>query len=143
MSQLIHIIYVSRAEEGVGKDDIINILKIARDNNEKLGITGMLLFDGSGFFQVLEGEKTVLENLFKKLANDKRHSQVIKLIEEEIPERAFQEWTMGYSEINKKEMNATEGMNDFFQGKECLVDLDQGRAKKLLVAYSDGRWRLA
>jgi hypothetical protein len=49
---------------------------------------------------------------------------------------------MGYASLTKSELGSIEGMNDFFQGSSCLTDLDKGRAKKILIAFSEGRWRL-
>ena len=142
MNSLYHLIYASKETHKVSEDEILELLSQSRQANKKLSITGMLLYNESSFFQVLEGEKDIIENLFAHIAKDKRHEKVTKIIFEVIPERKFSEWSMGYSIVSSRDLNAIEGMNDFFSGGNCLCDLDNGRAKKLLSAFSDGRWRL-
>ena len=142
MSKLSHLIYASKAEKDLSEKDIIDILKFARKNNEAINVTGMLLFEQGSFLQVLEGEEEVLNKLFTTISKDKRHMDIVKIINEAIPERKFKDWSMGYASLTKSELGSIEGMNDFFQGSSCLTDLDKGRAKKILIAFSEGRWRL-
>ena len=92
--------------------------------------------------QVLEGKEETVSNLFKNISNDKRHSNIVKIIAESIPERHFNDWSMGYATISRSELEKIEGMNDFFKGSTCLADIDKGRAKKILAAYANGRWRI-
>ena len=33
------------------------------------------------------------------------------------------------------------GANDFFQDRRCLDRVDMGRARQLLLAFAEGRWR--
>ena len=84
MSSLIHTIYASRAVTDFSKDDIVNLLSKARKKNASLGITGMLLYDNGSFFQILEGEEAVLDQLFNEITADKRHHQIAKIISEAI-----------------------------------------------------------
>ncbi len=139
--ELVHCIYASASTVSFTKDEITELLAIAQRNNGALGVTGMLLYEDGSFFQVLEGEKDNVSALFKKIALDKRHSKVIKIIQEPIQERAFSNWTMGYSGITRYELSAIDGLNDFFTSKQCYTDLDQGRTKKLLDAFKNGKWR--
>ncbi|MFW1678601.1 BLUF domain-containing protein [Pontibacter sp. JAM-7] len=142
MSNLIHIIYVSQSDMAWDDSKIKEILSAARQSNSQLDITGMLLFDGGSFFQVLEGDKVAVRKLYEKIKRDKRHQKLVKVIEEPIESRSFSDWTMGYSALSKEEIARAEGMNDFFKGDNCLVDLDEGRAQKLLEAFKQGRWRI-
>ena len=48
---------------------------------------------------------------------------------------------MGFSQVSRKELALISGSNDFFSGSSCFLDLDPGRAKKLLSAFREGRWR--
>lgn len=142
MSSLIHTIYASRAVTDFSKDDIVNLLSKARKKNASLGITGMLLYDNGSFFQILEGEEAVLDQLFNEITADQRHHQIAKIISEAIPKRQFSDWSMGYAAISSDELKTIKGMNDFFTKQNCLAKIDAGRAKKLLKAFAQGRWRL-
>lgn len=138
---LVHVIYASRSTHPFSEDELVQLLEDARTRNEKIGVTGMLLHCDGSFFQVLEGELGKLEKLYQKISRDKRHDEIVKIVQEPIEERAFGDWSMGYARASKDEIGALDGLNDFFVGKTCLHDVDLGRAKKLLGAFSEGKWR--
>jgi hypothetical protein len=92
MMELIHCIYCSAsASVEMTREELDALLAISRENNAKLGITGMLLYQSRSFFQVLEGDHQVVMPLFAKIAEDKRHLRVTTIISEPIAERAFGE----------------------------------------------------
>jgi hypothetical protein len=138
-----HIIYASVATQRFGASELAELLEKSRASNERLGLTGMLLHCDSdgGFFQVLEGEPTALDRLFQKLLLDKRHSHVTLIIREPIAKRSFAEWSMGFSGVSQAELRKIPGFNDFFRKGSSFTELNAGRAKKLLVAFSEGSWR--
>lgn len=142
MEDLIHIIYASEEDQILTDDVVFEILAKSRENNRKLNVTGMLLKDGASFFQVLEGEEAVVNRLFNRIEKDSRHKNIVKIICEAIPERTFADWSMGYAKVSREELSKIEGLNDFFLRHSCLTEIDTGRAKKLLKAFADGKWRL-
>ena len=139
--KLTHLIYTSAASPEFHPADLKAILQIARRNNAQLSVTGLLLFTSGSFFQVLEGEEAKLLELFAHISLDPRHMSVTKIIQEPIAQRYFGDWTMGYSEVTLSELETIEGLNDFFQQGNSLANLGSGRAKKLLSAFAQGRWR--
>jgi len=140
---LMHCIYSSAAtDKNLSKEELENILEQSRQNNSKVDITGMLLYEDGAFFQVLEGEESVVDAVFKKIKKDTRHDRVTKLIVEPIDERAFGEWTMGYPRVSRQELKEIEGLNDFFSQGNSFLELEQGRAKMLLKAFKKGKWRI-
>lgn len=140
---LIHCIYASASTCHFGDDELSLLLRQARQVNQALGITGMLLHVDGSFFQVLEGEPEKVDGLFDKISRDPRHSRVTLIVREPIAKRSLTDWTMGYTPIAKQDVATIVGQNDFFAGASCLVDLDDRRAKKLLAAFGRGRWRAA
>ena len=90
---------------------------------------------------MLEGVPDAVEALYARIELDKRHEHVTKIVAEAIPKRSFANWTMGFSEVSRKELALISGTNDFFSGSSCFLGLDSGRAKKLLAAFREGRWR--
>jgi hypothetical protein len=141
MSSLIHLIYASIATEALGTVQLTELLQQARRANERLGLTGMLLHSAGSFFQVLEGEPGVVNQLYQKLLLDERHEKVTLIIREPIGRRSFGSWSMGFSSASPEELTTITGLNDFFQNGTCFIQLDAGRAKKLLAAFGEGRWR--
>jgi len=59
---------------------------------------------------------------------------------EPLVKRSFGGWSMGFSSVSPGELTKIDGLNDFFAGGSCFSQLDAGRAKKLLAAFSQGRW---
>lgn len=139
---LIHCIYASAASPAMSEREIPAIVAAARDKNERLGITGMLLYHRGSFFQVLEGEMDRVEAVFAAIRADERHQRVTLIIYEPIPERSFADWSMGYVSIQGEELREITGANDFFNEQTCLMALPDGRARRLLDAFGKGRWRI-
>ena len=143
MPSLEHLIYASAATLQFSAPQLAELLEKARASNERLGLTGMLLHsdsDGS-FFQVLEGESAAIDHLMQTLLLDKRHSHLTMIIREPIVERSFEGWTMGFSSVSQEKLRKIPGLNNFFKKGSSFTDLDAGRAKKLLSAFAEGRWR--
>lgn len=142
--ELFHCIYCSAtAKAAMTKEELDGLLAICREKNGEAGITGMLLYQNRSFFQVLEGDRKAVESLFAKIAKDKRHVRMTKIITEPIEERAFAEWTMGFPKVSSKELAEIPGLNDFFTRGDSYMKLGPGRAKTLLEAFKEGRWRAA
>lgn len=137
----IHLAYSSAATRALEPRDLLDLLAVARKKNEEQGITGMLLYINESFFQVLEGDEAVLHPLYEKIHRDDRHTNVIKLIEEPIEKRAFAKWSMGYANVTRSELSKIRGLNDFFTHGSSFHDLEAGRAKLLLEAFREGKWR--
>ncbi len=140
-SDLIHIVYSSAAEVAFNQRDLFELLQVAREKNNQLNVTGILLFYNGSFFQVLEGPESAVKQIYEKVSKDSRHSKMLKIIEEPIERRAFQDWTMGFASMKIIDLKSIPGLNDFFSRGSCFYDLEQSMAKKLLEAFKDGRWR--
>ena len=141
-SELIHCVYASAAGRDFETQELSELLEVARENNAKLGLTGMLLYAEGSFFQALEGQADVVDALYAKIERDPRHNQVTLIIREPIPKRNFDDWTMGFYKVSRKELAGMSGVNDFFGKDRTALSVDAGRAKKLLAAFGAGRWRM-
>ncbi len=60
----------------------------------------MLYYADNAFFQCLEGEQEVVEQLFEKIQKDERHYNVKWLCTYSIDQNAFQRWSMKYVQRN-------------------------------------------
>jgi hypothetical protein len=94
------LIYCSRSRLH-GSDEevqasIASILATSRRSNQKVGITGALIFDGEGFAQVLEGPRGAVERTYASIRIDTRHHSVTLLEQAYQPERHFADWFMAY-----------------------------------------------
>ncbi len=94
------LMYVSAADPRITRDDIDAILDTAVRNNLRDDLTGALIFSGSIFVQILEGETATLQNLMTKIRTDDRHDAVTVVAQEVIGSRRFGSWSMAYRATN-------------------------------------------
>jgi hypothetical protein len=91
---LYRIIYKSTAENGLEEEDVRAILETSRRNNAARDVTGVLLFNGVSFLQVLEGPAGAIDDLMGAITGDPRHRNVAVLVREPIHEPSFPDWAM-------------------------------------------------
>ena len=96
--------YVSKLNAVLDQEEILEIGRISSINNKKRDVTGVLISVRDYFFQVLEGECTIVDELVEKIARDPRHHEITILSAETgCEERLFTDWgmkTVALSESN-------------------------------------------
>lgn len=96
----VRLIYVSRARGPQTTTVTTSILLQAQVHNKVRGITGVLC-QGQGFFiQVLEGERSTVNALYRRICVDLRHKDVELLRYEDITERKFSQWSMALVKLS-------------------------------------------
>jgi hypothetical protein len=129
------LLYVSVETRRHTKDDLLALLNQSRANNEKLGITGILLYYKKHFLQVLEGEKETIFELLRKIRKDARHASVIMFWDQPIEKRNFQDWTMAFVNLEEIDRTKLKGFSDFLdKGFDEINDNNLTIAQKLLLA---------
>jgi hypothetical protein len=98
---LVRLLYTSRAAASTDDDALAEIVKQAQANNHRLGVTGVLCFADGVFMQALEGGRSTVSALYHRIAQDKRHSEVVLLSYQEIAERRFAGWAMGQANLSR------------------------------------------
>ncbi len=94
------LVYVSVTERNFCEDELRRILAVARDNNKRLGVTGLLLYIDGGFLQVLEGDQNVVHALYDQISQDYRHWGQRVLYDQGGP-RDFSDWSMGFKYLDE------------------------------------------
>ncbi len=112
---LVRVIYVSTANHAVDASALQDILEASVRNNEPSGLTGMLLYAGGSFMQVLEGEEEAVDATLARVHRDPRHSDVFEIDRSPIDERAFANWRMGFRRLDASDVVAHPGYAPFFQ----------------------------
>ena len=112
---MIQITYISTATVTMTTESLMDILNTARLNNISLGVSGMLLFTGTEFIQILEGNEQVVEKLLEKIKTDHRHKNFRIIEKKKITVREYAEWTMGFRRVDKQELKDVPGLNNFFE----------------------------
>jgi hypothetical protein len=121
---MLRLIYFSTARLGLGPADLENILSRAVAYNLSRGVTGILLFNGLNFLQVLEGPRHAVEELYEKIGQDARHTGVALIKTEEVSALSYPEWGMKLKEL------------DADLGEDSLLRLNQEVADALVVVSS-------
>jgi len=76
--------------------EITSILRKSQINNQRVGVTGALMFNSGCFAQVLEGSRSAIEDVFERIQQDERHGEVSLLGFDPVSARAFDNWSMGF-----------------------------------------------
>ena len=96
---LTSLLYVSTSliEPERAESRVAEIVRHAELRNAEHGLTGALLFTGSHFAQVFEGEEQDVDALLACLCKDSRHSGLMVVDRRPLAERRFADWRMAYS----------------------------------------------
>lgn len=86
-------LYISTAPT-LPREEVDAILATSARNNPACGITGLLLFNGRNFLQLLEGEESEVTALMERITGDPRHSGVSVLDRRGIDTRTCPDWAM-------------------------------------------------
>lgn len=96
---LTEIIYTSIAVPIGATVDVKALLSTCERNNKRDEISGLLLFDGHRYIQILEGEEPQVSALFDRIKSDSRHELLELLHSGPVGERAFADWRMAYEHM--------------------------------------------
>jgi hypothetical protein len=96
----IRLLYVSRAVGPITTTVTASILEAAKSYNPGHGITGVLCQGDGLFLQVLEGERSAVNQLYARILVDRRHKDVELLLLEEITQRRFGNWSMAHVDLS-------------------------------------------
>ncbi|KUO56705.1 MAG: hypothetical protein APF78_11405 [Sphingomonadales bacterium BRH_c3] len=92
------IVYISTAA-GIDSAAIASILESCRRNNAERAVTGLLLYNGRNFLQLLEGNVEDLSWVLHRIEADPRHNGVSIIEDIAVEERACPDWLMRHIRI--------------------------------------------
>ena len=138
---MVELVYASAALHSFTPKELTDLLAKARKNNQALGVSGLLLYHGGSFLQVLEGEEPVVDALFEKIAKDPRHNRCMVIKRSPIQSRRFADWSMGFVEVTGEVARKLEGFNSFFQKARIDLSGEAERLTKILGEFRSGQWR--
>ena len=104
--------YTSLARLDLGSDDLEAIHRTARELNALDGITGLLVFNGTHFLQIVEGADKAINDLVERLRRDPRHGGFEIRDERRIDARSFPDWSMELVRVNAS----------YFEARDTLAD---------------------
>ncbi len=119
--------YISKAKVSISPDELTDLSNDAGTRNQTINVTGMLLYHNGSFFQFLEGNEQVINDLYEHIAKDPRHSNCEIIYAHEAGNRLFSDWFTRHisfeylEEILGKEVS--EDLGELMAGE--LIDQDE------------------
>jgi len=102
--------YTSLARLDLDSADLEAIHRTAREFNALDGVTGLLIYNGTHFLQIIEGAGPAIDDLLDRLRRDPRHSAVQVRDERTVEQRSFPDWSMELVRVSA----------GYFEAKEAL-----------------------
>ena len=129
--------YVSHMSAPLSRDELRILQEQSTRNNQELGITGVLMTSGGLFFQVIEGPAASVDGLWKKIAQDPRHRDVLLVSsEEKVRDRLFPDWAMETISIDESRVARLEPLHAIL---EAIIST-RGTLERLTGALERAIW---
>jgi hypothetical protein len=110
--KLTSVTYTSLARLDLQTDDLEDIHRSAREHNALDGITGLLVFNGTHFLQIIEGAEDAIEDLIARLRLDPRHTGFEIRDQRRVETRSFPGWSMELVRVKAGYFEARESIAD-------------------------------
>ena len=135
--KLYFLIYVSVANGDLSEHELVDLLTVSRENNTRDEITGMLLYKDGRFMQLLEGPESAVCATYARIARDLRHRDITILLEGELAERDFSDWSMGFQALDNEAARQTPGFSPFLDTRFSVFEFqsDPSRSHQLLRIF--------
>lgn len=104
--------YTSLARLDLEASDIEAIHHTALELNALDGITGLLIFNGTHFLQIIEGAPNAIDDLVERLRRDPRHSGLEIRDVRPVGDRSFPDWTMELVKVSGSYFEAKDSVSD-------------------------------
>lgn len=93
---MLQLTYISTCRTQIDRPMLDDILTASRRNNDRTGISGLLLAGGRRFVQALEGPEREVMETYKRILADPRHFAAVELSRRTVEAREFGAWAMDY-----------------------------------------------
>ena len=114
--KLTSLTYTSLARLDLQSDDLEDIHRTAREVNALEGITGLLVFNGTHFLQIIEGAEDAIDELVEKLRRDPRHTGFEVRDRQKVDTRSFPDWSMELVRVKASYFDAKDTIADRLPG---------------------------
>ena len=131
------LIYFSTSFKFVKEEDFISLLEQSRKYNSEKSITGILLCVRGNILQVLEGDQQAVEDLFSRVEQDTRHTDVSIALKRPISQRLFPEWAMGYETISHRQLEKVKRLVNL-EISDGSILLSKSPVLRTLQVFYDG-----
>jgi len=123
------LIYVSDASPQLSPDDLEAIHHAAVTLNALDGVTGLLVYNGDRFMQIVEGAADAIEDLLQRLSRDPRHANLSVRSDQTVETKSFPDWSMSLLKVSAGRFEARDDLEPLLP-----PDVDASVRVKLLDA---------
>lgn len=88
--------FASEVRAGVGAAETSAVIGALRASHARDSVTGVLLYSGHSFLQLIEGSEAAIAASWRALLADGRHRNPVVLYEAMTPTRWYSDWRAGY-----------------------------------------------
>jgi len=131
------ICYVSTVSKDVEEREIKEILNYSEEYNNDHDIRGVLLYAGGNFFEILEGEKPEVGEVYENIKKDPRHNNIIQIVGKNISRGAFDGFKAEM--VNDQNKCDYELVEEYMEQVEGLDHQTQEVVKQILEVFIDTR----
>jgi hypothetical protein len=132
-----YLVYVSSATVPFSREELLALLAHGRENNARLGVSGLLLDKDGNLMQVLEGDRDTVRRLYGRIEADPRHTGLLVLLEGPLEARQFADWSMAFRDLDASDAASVPGYNEFLNTPLTAAAFsgEPSRAQKLLLTF--------
>ena len=129
--------YISEFSDALGPDELRQVAADSARNNKRDQITGLLISAGNLFFQLLEGPPAAVDECYRRIKEDPRHTNVVLLsMELGDMERLCPDWDMKGIDLNDESLERL----DLLRGVMRSIHIQQMAADRLRLALEEAVW---
>jgi hypothetical protein len=111
--RILTLTYTSSTTDLMSVAQLVEMIEQIRPKNERLGLTGLLLYSGGNVIQTLEGTSYAVYRVFDAIRADTRHGDVRILDRRYLGDRSFGTWSMGFRNVSAREVADLQDFNEF------------------------------
>ena len=129
--------YISEFSDALGPDELRQVAADSARNNKRDQITGLLISAGNLFFQLLEGPPAAVDECYRRIKEDPRHTNVLLLsMEVGDMERLCPDWDMKGIDLNDESLERL----DLLRGVMRSIHVQQMTIDRLRLALEEAVW---
>lgn len=127
--------YVSTANRDLNEEEVAELLDQTQIRNNNKGVNGLLIYSDSNFFEVIEGTKSKIIDLFKCIKEDPRHRNIMMVFEKEIDKPLFDDKEANF--ISENTQHRQMKVKNFLFYIKDLDESTQKAVRNILAAMGE------
>ena len=133
---MISVTYVSSAVYRFSEVTLLDLVDQCQRNNERLGVTGILVYSDGNFMQVIEGADLVIHALYERIQRDSRHRGIHTVHQQVIQAREFRGWSMAYNILPPTALRTNRTPHAFLdRERRRALPMPAGSASSLVCSF--------